>query len=379
MCLLTQEINYMSSWHDRFAVIWLCILFGLGIPCNAESAEPVQLSVTWNYADNVAGVAGFRLYSMDSLICETSDPVAREMTCPVVVQNHLMPFAMTVYDASGLESASSDLFWVDFDQGNSTVDMAPVAYITASPVYGMAPLQVHFDGSKSLDPDGTIASYVWDFSDGDQAAVISTNHTFMVPGVYAVALVVTDDKGNTAQAESLVTVIAVPGKSVGQLPPTAIISAQVHAVDGVGSVRVNFDASGSTDADGTISRYRWDFGDGETGEGVFVSHTYGEFADYTVTLVVVDNNGATGQTRYKNVLSVLSVQGSPVQGSPVQASSVAQENGASAGGGGGGCSVRRHGGEGAGVVDWLLSLLFVTAVPFVTRVSKSTGNDQHSW
>ena len=56
-----------------------------------------------------------------------------------------------------------------------------------------------------------------------------------------------------------------------------------------------FDASASTDPDGTISSYSWDFGDGESGSGATVEHEYAEAGTYSVTLTVTDNRGATDQ------------------------------------------------------------------------------------
>ncbi len=56
----------------------------------------------------------------------------------------------------------------------------------------------------------------------------------------------------------------------------------------------SFDGSGSSDSDGTIASYTWDFGDGTIGSGPTVSHTYPAGSTYTVTLTVTDNGGATG-------------------------------------------------------------------------------------
>lgn len=57
---------------------------------------------------------------------------------------------------------------------------------------------------------------------------------------------------------------------------------------------VSFDASGSTDTDGTIESYQWTFGDGGTGTGLKPSHTYNSEGNYTVNLTVTDNDGLTG-------------------------------------------------------------------------------------
>jgi PKD repeat protein len=53
-------------------------------------------------------------------------------------------------------------------------------------------------------------------------------------------------------------------------------------------------ASNSSDADGTITSYAWDFGDGSTGTGVTASHTYAAAGTYPVKLTVTDNTSMTG-------------------------------------------------------------------------------------
>ena len=63
----------------------------------------------------------------------------------------------------------------------------------------------------------------------------------------------------------------------------------VDAVTGYAPMTVNFDASGSSDPDGSIVSYVWDFGDTNSGAGDSVSHTYNSAGTYTVTLTITDD------------------------------------------------------------------------------------------
>jgi len=59
---------------------------------------------------------------------------------------------------------------------------------------------------------------------------------------------------------------------------------------------VTFDASGSTTTSGTITGYKWDFGDQTSGTGKVVTHTFTENKSYTVTLTVTSSEGSSATT-----------------------------------------------------------------------------------
>jgi len=73
----------------------------------------------------------------------------------------------------------------------------------------------------------------------------------------------------------------------GNRPPTASFTATCPA-------SCSFDATASSDVDGSITAYAWDFGDGATATGPTPTHAYAASGDYTVTLTVTDDGGATG-------------------------------------------------------------------------------------
>lgn len=60
---------------------------------------------------------------------------------------------------------------------------------------------------------------------------------------------------------------------------------------------VLLDATKSYDPDGNIVAYQWVFGDGYTGSGITKAHTYEAPGDYEITLLVIDNEGATHMVR----------------------------------------------------------------------------------
>jgi PKD repeat protein len=141
-------------------------------------------------------------------------------------------------------------------------------------------LTCSFNGSGSRDSDGTIGSYVWNFGDGTTSSGLTVSHTYAAGGQYTVTLTVTDNLGSSNTQSQTV---------VPNSPPVASFTFSCS------KFTCSFDGSASKDNDGTITSYAWKFGDGTTGSGPAVSHTYKAPPDtYTVTLTVTDNRGATG-------------------------------------------------------------------------------------
>ena len=173
---------------------------------------------------------------------------------------------------------------------------------TASFTAATSPLQVDVDGSTSTDTDGTIVSYGWDFGDGNVATGVTSTHTYAAPGTYTVTLTVTDDAGGTASTAQQVIVPDVPANQ----PPTAAFTATPTPL------AVAVDGSASSDPDGTVTTYSWDFGDGATDTGVTASHTYATAGTYTVSLTVADDDGAAATTTQSVIVPDVPVNGDPV-------------------------------------------------------------------
>jgi len=164
----------------------------------------------------------------------------------------------------------------------------PTAILSSSTAAGNAPLAVIFDGAASTTPNAPIAEYSWTFGDGSQATGETASHTYSTAGTYHTELTVTDSLGLT---DTVDTPIIVLGTAIPNEKPTAVITAD--QAEGSAPLLVSFDGTQSSDPDGSISRYDWNFGDGTTATGPTAQHTYIEPAVYTMTLQVTDNLGET--------------------------------------------------------------------------------------
>jgi PKD repeat protein len=194
---------------------------------------------------------------------------------------------LTVTDNVGLTASTTRTITVAQNQ-------APVANIAATPTAGVNPLVVNVSGAGSTD-DGTIVSYAWDFGNGQTATGVTASTTYTDPGSYEITLTVTDDKGVTGTATRTIEV------GQNQAP---IASFTATPTSGDTPLVVALDASASSDVDGTIASYAWNFGNGQTATGVTATATYPVAGTYTVTLTVTDDKGVTASATQTISVSV---------------------------------------------------------------------------
>ena len=170
-------------------------------------------------------------------------------------------------------------------------------------------LSVNFDAIDSEAAGGAIVAYEWDFGDGSEGTGGQTTHTYAASGDYIVKLTVYDSHGGTGEATQIVSV----GEEANVAP---IASLTASPSEGVSPLAVDFDASASSDSDGSIASYEWDFGDGDSGQGSspLASHTYDSAGSYTVLLTVTDNDGATGTASLAVVVTEVAPEGQPLAG-----------------------------------------------------------------
>jgi len=182
------------------------------------------------------------------------------------------------------------------------LDTLPTAVLTAKPLIILKGETVKFDGTGSTDKEGAVDELLFDFGDASTATwsqAKSASHIYTKAGHFNATLRAKDAKGQIGplSAPILITV---------NERPTAAITADLATVD-INKV-VTFGANGSSDIDGTVKSYYFDFGDGSNSGWINVptaTKTYTVAGQFTVQLKVKDDLGYESiNTASVNVLAV---------------------------------------------------------------------------
>ncbi len=165
-----------------------------------------------------------------------------------------------------------------------TENTAPVANFAVPP----CTINVACNFASSSTDDAAVTEWSWDF-DGDgtpDANTANASFIYTTAGDFEVSLTVGDAQGLSQTKTSTITIAPADPANT---PPTAGFT---HACD---AATCSFTSTSTDAAPGTIATYAWTFGDGATADVQNPSHSYTLTAptDFTVTLTVTDNGGAT--------------------------------------------------------------------------------------
>lgn len=182
---------------------------------------------------------------------------------------------------------------------------APQPIITIGRVKDTLTLKVN--AARSSDSDGTIAAYKWQWGDNTAAATTAAaSHTYAKAGDYVVRLTVTDEDGARSTATLWVraatrthsvnnsvipTPTTVPKSGTNKVPIPVIGLAFANY-----PMQLQTTGNHSTDSDGRVVAYAWDFGDGYTTGSNPAAHIYTWPGTRKLTLTVTDDDGATAST-----------------------------------------------------------------------------------
>jgi gliding motility-associated-like protein len=222
-------------------------------------------------------------------------------------------FSLTVKDNSGATATDN----VTITVNPAAVNQKPIANAGGDIVVNLPTNTANLTGSGS-DPDGTIASYLWEKVSGPTVTLTNSTSTTvsladLVAGSYVFQLTVKDDKGASTTDQVSVTVIAANQSPTANAGTDIIITLPTNTTNIMGS---------GSDPDGSIANYTWTQVNGPntatlsnastTTVTVGGSPTALIQGVYTFRLTVTDNLGSTGFDDVK-----ITVNAAPVNNPPV--------------------------------------------------------------
>ena len=256
----------------------------LAVSASADVRSGTSPAVV-NFSANASGVEGTARWLWD--FGDGSSTVSSQNPTHTYSSSGVYTAVLTVMDDRGESAAVTTSLSITVAEAGA---LPPVANAgedqTIALALGVSQVAVNLDGSQSVDNDGLIVNYQWDGVSNNPDDVAQPTLT-LGAGSHTFTLTVTDDNGNT-DVDSVKIII----NSVDNASPVA--HASVDKNQGAAPHAVQFTSALSSDSDGTIVSWLWDFGDGSSSADAAPTHTYAEAGRYSVSLTVMDDNGATG-------------------------------------------------------------------------------------
>lgn len=258
----TMSIDDQSlAVESRFWLGTAPFIETIRLPAEVAIGQPVQLRA------EIMGSGPFtqRWQLSDGRTLDVNDPevlfsTAGEVEVTLTAVNPLSSASRT-RTIRVVPKPSAQFILSDFTVGQNQ----PVEFINQSG--GLGPLQT-----------------IWEFGDGSSSTATKPAHTYAEPGVYQVRLTVVNQYGRS-EAYGSVTVGAAPAIELN-LPERVAAGQPIQ---------------GSASGDDSITRYQWDFGDGQMVDGRRISSTFNSTGDYYVTLTAFNEFGQTSVGQWVTV------------------------------------------------------------------------------
>jgi hypothetical protein len=163
----------------------------------------------------------------------------------------------------------------------------PSPPVIHGPNTGEIYIEYQFWTDPITDPAGDSLYIRWDWDDGNitdwlgpysSGSTVSASHEWDDAGVYDIRAELNGMAGSSGWSNPHTITI------IRNQPPVANFTYTIEALS------VSFDASSSYDPDGEILIWHWTFGDGASGQGQTINHTYTQPGRYNVILTIVDDH-----------------------------------------------------------------------------------------
>jgi len=212
------------------------------------------------------------------------DTTTSTAVSPTHCYKHTGSFQVVLVASNGACYDTSRLTVVVYPLPNVVLDIAATS---CSPVCAL------FSDMSTVPGGGFIASESWSFGDGYVGIGATPSHCYVNPGNYLVTLIATTNEGCIDSAKKTLPVYPTPIAS--------FIYSPIPITAGVQETFIDTNRKG-------IASYSWSFGDGTTGTGDTVHHTYAAGGIYNVTLKVVSDSGCEDSSSTIPIMVIAGIQ-----------------------------------------------------------------------
>ncbi len=269
----------------------------LQVGCDSATLAPLPTGVVIHSDDNQSGVGcsfsclaeGTSACEVNSVHCMKFDASTAKKYFAIYARSTSRRYSFGVaVDSDGVITDEAFIPGASIEPILNPADLGPQISIRVSPRLGVSPLVVRFQGNAFSEFPIADDRTSWDFDLDDDVAVDTSSriatHTYVVDAgetkTFTARLTMFDVNNNMGFAQSTITVTGPDADDADRATADAgVIAIRIPGVSGSDvdtgvspfSVVLSLNTSGLP---GTLQSIRWDLGDGETADSLFVTHTY---------------------------------------------------------------------------------------------------------